>query len=328
MQQRSSSQPDSHGIPDTTSSNGNLFIRQRNHAVSVRLRRRKGLSTTNVDSAGKQTPRSSAKNQASHTVNHLGLSPDDFEDNWTLKMAAEKRLRHRPRAYSDEWDPDSEEEDEFMMERNQRGRPERKSLSGLCRNPRLLKCSPMETLDRRISVSTEQLDTLKRDKQRAQEPGTGNASRPRGNRGILKNGQSRARSATRPDNADGLRKQHQVTLHNNEQQSDDKNNNSDSSRGRSDCANGGKTAKWLLKGSRNKSAKDMFLLEEGPYSRRLYGPPSPEELMATPTSQIDEERRRRTRSHEILLHEVGIIIVIIIIIRVMHLMGFYKFASF
>lgn len=45
---------------------------------------------------------------------------------------------------------------------------------------------------------------------------------------------------------------------------------------------------------------------EGPYSRRLYGPPPPPEIMASPIAKIDEERRKRTRSHEqLLFSEVG-----------------------
>ena len=47
---------------------------------------------------------------------------------------------------------------------------------------------------------------------------------------------------------------------------------------------------------------EIFLEGEGPYSRRLYGPPPPEALEGrVDIGRIDEERRRRARSHEHLL---------------------------
>ena len=77
------------------------------------------------------------------------------------------------------------------------------------------------------------------------------------------------------------------------------------SRGRSALkgrmSNGGRGKEWhSSSGSRlhHKSAVDIFLADEGPYSRRLYGPPPPETQLQQSADMIDMERKKRTRSHE------------------------------
>ncbi|TRY71905.1 hypothetical protein TCAL_16237, partial [Tigriopus californicus] len=134
---------------DTNGPGNGLFIRHRTNAASVRLRRRR-----NGEEATFATP---------------------IQDNWEMENQRNlQRMRnYRPRAYSEDWDAisddefendDEEERHDIDPDRVRRNAPERKSLTGLCSNRSLLKASPMETLDRRISVSTDQLDTLQRNK--------------------------------------------------------------------------------------------------------------------------------------------------------------------
>lgn len=290
-----------------TSGPGNgLFIRHRTNAASVRLRRRRnGEEVTPTFTTPVQIPK-----------RYHRLSGGNFEDNWEMENQRNlQRMRnYRPRAYSEDWDAisddefdndeDEEERPDIMdPDRVRRNAPERKSVTGLCSNRNLLKVSPMETLDRRISVSTDQLDTLQRNKREKQSF----------------RGQPRAKSASRQQLLDNIENEFESDRLRSKQsfespgsgsgESDRKaprKNSGHGSSGRGVSGAHGLKSKLLLgvvanKSSRSKSALEKFL-DEGPYSRRLYGPPPPE---LSSSAQIDEERRKRTRSQEYLHNEVS-----------------------
>ena len=378
------------GLAGNQSHHQGMFIRHRANAASVRLRRRKGVVSAGLDDdeqlfGQQQQPPPNNSNTGNILSSSKRLqnrfSGGDFEDNWNLEdqKSSSKRYggyRSRPRAYSDDWDIGSDDlEDEFDDDLDVdaveigRSNKHRKSISGLTNNRRqqLLKCSPMETLDRRISVSTDQLDTLKRES--------------RGNRGS----QSKVQKQTKFNLEHSSYEEHPDYIHDSQRRgrarsvsrhlyqrnhhsagpvgytygnsgidneflmdyrqqqqhedkmaankggsryffgggSDAKSSGSKSSGGGGGSSGGGSSgnrgraaikSKLLLSSngssSRNKSVSDLFLGDEGPYSRRLYGPPPPE-LSGSSISKIDEDRKKRTRSHEHLMHssEVGLNII-------------------
>ena len=348
------------GGSSANQSHQGMFIRHRANAASVRLRRRKGVVSAGLDD---DEPTQNVGNTSKRIQTRF--SGGDFEDNWNMedqKNAAKRYggYRSRPRAYSDDWDigsDDLEEEfdDEIEIDTVQIGRQNhhRKSISGLTNNRRqqLLKCSPMETLDRRISVSTDQLDTLKREHRGNNNHSSQNKvqkqtkfnlehssyeehpdyipdSRRRGRaRSVSRHLYQRDHHSAGPPigysyGNPGLETEFLMEYR---QQQEEKMNasktkyffgSSDSkSSGSKSSGNRGRSAiksKLLLSssgsGSRGKSVSDLFLGDEGPYSRRLYGPPPPE-LNSSSISKIDEDRKKRTRSHEHLMHnsEVGLL---------------------
>ncbi len=318
-----------------------LFIRHRANATSVRLRRRKIVTQSSANGgAASENEAVRPKQQDDNDDDVDGdeeevgdeefteisqkasnarfrsssfFTGGDFEDNWTLKMSKDRRWR-RPRTYSDEWDKASEEEEEEEEEEggdvgdddedeenddtkratafgsHRRDAAARKSMNGL------LKCSPMETLDRRISASSDQLDTLKREKRVKKLILDDNNNQHHMN--MNHNVRARARSASRQaelgEESSSSRQQlgkgqqgqgrHHLFFFERHPQAHQQ------PRGRN---------RWR---QHHHQREHVFLSEDGPYSRHLYGPPPPE-VVAQPASvaQIDEERRRRrARSYEAL----------------------------
>ena len=313
---------------DNTNTNGDrLFIRHRANAASVRLRRR-----TNKASEDEVARRIRTRAQR--------LSGGDFEDNWDMEIKVRQedinnRRRNRPRAYSDDWDEvEDKDEEDFSQHRNG---PHRQSMSGLNNTSSsrhlMIRCSPMETLDRRISLSTDQLDTLKKKKKENVVKRKKGSHLPRSvpvpevsedeedeeHMAWIRN-RARARSAASAMDYNNNNDENDVEfVYGGERMSKSKyffgNSSSSEANNKPFVFNRGRTAaikQRLLQGinvnnnSGNNLRKTSFFLDgDGPYSRRLYGPP-PSELSSA--SKIDEERRRRrrrARSQEHLLMDTN-----------------------
>ncbi len=161
----------------------------------------------------------------------------------------------------------------------------------------------METLDRRISASTDQLDTLKREK--------------RANKMWNENNNIRASSrpaASRPRSVMANKKSSplddEVTFRiNGEKMSKSKYFfGAAAAASNLQLVNKKQTQPAPTEGDKKrKTAVDIFLEDKGPYSRKLYGPP-PEENSASQTASTEDNknsRSKRARSQEQL--EVGTI---------------------
>ena len=334
------------------------LVRQRPNAVSIRNRRKRENDSrhslhnnTAVDSSEKngqqQTPRRSraqrfssefsaraADTQVAEPPQHSASKSEDRNFNRSNQRI--NREWRRQRAYSDEWD---REGDTFS-----RAKIERQSMGGGILNGKSHQrqisntTGPMKTLDRRISASTDQLDTLRKKKGGDFDSNESAAQRSRRTGSNSSTRHQRPRSVTRfaldsKKGGNGSNNRSSYLVDNDENDfsygvdkaarnsyffssSRNKSSNSDKKPGSSVVNNkpvGAETPalrKSNLKnsgsGRQKKTAVDIFLEDEGPYSRKLYGPAPPNMSSSDEKTSISDDirRKKRTKSHEIL-NEVG-----------------------
>ena len=180
---------------------------------------------------------------------------------------------------------------------------------------------PMETLDRRISASTDQLDTLRKKKGTEDFEDSEGAHRSRRTGSNSSTRHPRPRSATRfalgnEKKNDNNRSSYVMESEENEFtlncRGDKISRNSYFFSSSRKCDNKPATSTTVAEpvmrksnlkngsGRQKKTAVDIFLEDEGPYSRKLYGPP-PISSSDEKTSNSDEAwRKKKTKSHEIL----------------------------
>ena len=295
-----------------------VLLRQRPNAVSIRTRRRRDpdnrLSLHNE--VEKSTPRRSRAQRFSSEFSTKEFdfkSPSKSEDRTYARNQKLNREWRRQRAYSDEWD--RPEPTTFS-----RSKIERKSAGGLSVRTQKLTLSPgpMETLDRRISASTDQLDTLRKTrKEDGFDDGFEHRSRRMGSAGSSTRN-PRPRSATRFA-LGAERKSHRSSfvIENDDNEftlnyRGDKVSRSSYFFGSSKkCDRNTKATnnsneplkKSNLKGGsgrQKKTAVDIFLEDEGPYSRKLYGPPPPLSSPDEKTNSPDDRQKKRAKSQEAL----------------------------
>ncbi len=157
---------------------------------------------------------------------------------------------------------------------------------------------PMENLDRRISASTDQLDTLKREK--------------RANKMWNENNNNHHRSSSRPAAGGGSRPrsvmskksplEDEVTFRiNGEKMSKSKYFFGSSSGNKKQAHKSAESNNNPSETKKKKTAVDIFLEDKGPYSRKLYGPPpskTSDENSNSNHSSEDKTRAKRARSQE------------------------------
>ena len=282
-----------------------LFLRNRANAISVRSQRRR----KNVDQNDNEIFETESKPQRQHRKSRYS---SEFDTSANLQSKSEEILSksyRRERAYSNDWDGEfrknrkSFENEDFDddIDIDLPPRPvsrrdfERKSEVFSRSRSRIGYRSngPMETLDRRISASTDNLDTLKREK-RSNRHWDRNQDRPI---------EIRPRSvSSRAQSRPNLETEDDITFRiNGEKMSKNKyffgTSELKSALKPTKSANRKTCEKPIPKN--RKTALDIFLEDKGPYSRKLYGPP-PETESSDPKSQ-----RKRTRSQEAILQEVS-----------------------
>lgn len=141
-----------------------MFLRNRSQAVSVRARRRKVLDQNGNDIEDcEKLPK---------TPNHRRRNnrySNEFDESLQLYTKSEEQLTSnwqvRERAHSNDWERQNSVEEEVQrpvsrrdFDRKSENYSRSRSRAGMRSN------GPMETLDRRISASTDNLDTLKRER--------------------------------------------------------------------------------------------------------------------------------------------------------------------
>ena len=149
-----------------------MFLRNRANAVSVRARRRKVLDQNGNDIED-SIPMPKTPNPSSHRRRTNRYS-NEYDESLQLYTKSEEHLTSnwqvRERAYSNDWDRERQNsvEEEIHRPVSRRDfdrKSENYSRSRSHRGTAGLRTSgPMETLDRRISASTDNLDTLKRER--------------------------------------------------------------------------------------------------------------------------------------------------------------------
>ena len=234
--------------------------------------------------------------------------------------------QRRERAYSNDWekrtsrknlaDADTDDLDlDYLssrpvsrqdFERKSTGFSRSRSRTGYRSN------GPMETLDRRISASTDNLDTLKREK-RANRMWTSNGAADK----VSSEGLSRPRSVSSRKEPKSAVDHEDFTFRiNGEKMS--KNRYFFGGELKSALKNGHQNAKKRQqqqqqqqeqskdRGSGRKTALDIFLEDKGPYSRKLYGPPPGSSDDHDSSNGKSAAGRKRARSQEVLLNEVSL----------------------
>lgn len=285
----------------TPTTPGGMFIRNRNNAISVRSRHRK---SHNLDQNDNEI-------EFKYT-NRRSRYSSEFDSSANLTSKSEEILSHR-RTYSNDWEKrhrkNSYEEDDLddLIDDYDDFRPvsrkgfERKSEVFSSRSHRnRSRNGPMETLDRRISASTDNLDTLKREKRsknRRHYEAENAEIRPRS----VSN-----RKVSEEDNdvtfrINGEKMSKNRYFFGGELKSALKNNKKSVGGGPKNVAKNGR-----------KTAVDIFLEDKGPYSRKLYGPP-PQQTSSTSAmnesnqeqNHIKNNQRKRARSQEAILQHAA-----------------------
>lgn len=257
------------------------------------------------------------KNSCEENLNNLDAEDEDLLD--------ENILSARPVSRRD-----FERKSEVFSSRSTRSR----SRAGYQSN------GPMETLDRRISASTDNLDTLKREKRsnRMWNEHTVNSQqipqRPRSvsSRKPDKNANNKARPSAVDDDVtfringekmsknryffggelkSALKSTSKSNKNNNQENNNQAKSSKQSSNSEHSSSKGGgsetKASEHAAKAKKSaKTALDIFLEDKGPYSRKLYGPPpssggSGQDPHQEPSGPSSKNNnRKRARSQEAL----------------------------
>ena len=285
-----------------------LFLRNRANAISVRSqRRRKVVDQNDNEIFETETKPQNRQHRKSRYSSEFDTSVQQSKSEEILSKSY-----RRDRAYSNDWDGEYRKNRKHSFDKHDFDedididlppRPvsrrdfERKSEVFSRSRSRIgyRSSGPMETLDRRISASTDNLDTLKREKRSNRHWGATDVKnidiRPRS---VSSRAQSRPNLETEDDitfriNGEKMSK-NKYFFGTSELKSALKPTKSSANR---------KPVCEKSNAKNRKTALDIFLEDKGPYSRKLYGPP-PETESSDPKSQ-----RKRTRSQEAILQEVS-----------------------
>ena len=307
-----------------------LFLRNRSNAISVRSQRQ---------NRNRESSRKTVLDQNENEIYEHELKPrrksrfsNEFDTSVQQSKSEEilsKSYNRRERAYSNDWDGDykprrnskhwnNEDDEDFDLEDMDDLPPprpvsrrdfERKSEVFSRSRSRMGYRSngPMETLDRRISASTDNLDTLKREKRsnrhwnhhnpKIDHRGQPSDFRPRS---VSSRATSKVNLETENDDVtfriNGEKMSKNKYFFGSELKSALKPSKSARKAGAEKPINATSSSSNVAKN--RKTALDIFLEDKGPYSRKLYGPP--------PESE-DKSQRKRTRSQEAILQEVSLI---------------------
>jgi hypothetical protein len=289
-----------------------IFLRHRSNAISVRARRRKGVDQNDNVVDEPKTPTLGQNRRSSRYSN-------EFDDK--LQAKSEERVNlsenwRRQRAYSNDWDASDkrrknsyeDEDDEDEEEDDLQPRPvsrrdfERKS-EVFCRSRSRTgyrSSGPMETLDRRISASTDNLDTLKREKKSNRtwaDPADRSASRGPPTRPRSASSRKEPKSAVDQDftiRINGEKMSKNRYFFGGELKSAARSKSRLSQK--QDKTTAKNVDNKITDKNGRKTAVDIFLEDKGPYSRKLYGPPP-----SSGKEESEEKHRpKQTRSQEML----------------------------
>lgn len=312
-----------------------IFIRNRNNVQSVRSRRNRKLDSN--DNEIDDIKRSNYHLRRSRYSSEFDSSTNLQSKSEEILLSSEHKNYRRERAYSNDWDKRNaqrsrknsyEEEDEDFDDDLDEFRPvsrrdfQRKSevFSSHRKSSRMIRTGPMETLDRRISASTDNLDTLKRDHHKKTKDRVWNEpilQRPRSvsSRKVDHSKIEENDDVTFRINGEKMSK-NRYFFGNHELKSALKNPNGGGGKSSAKNVNNNKNTESTSnkKNGRKTTALDIFLEDKGPYSRKLYGPPpasassnhSSSAILSSDNSNGEVSNRKRARSQEALLQSTEV----------------------
>ena len=312
-----------------------MFIRNRTNAISVRSRRRTKPSSgsNHLDQNENEIENSSEVTKPNMRIfSRRSRYSNEFDNSANLHSKSEEILSsdvsRRERAYSNDNARNSCSDDELdlvnfrpVSRRDFERKSEVFTSRSRSRAGAGFRSGPMETLDRRISASTDNLDTLKREKRsnRMWNENLGKKSekdpllRPRSVSGR----QPKDKNTTPADDdftfrINGEKMSKNRYFFGGELKSALKNGSKKSGAAVSSDSGNGKSQQGVKMTNGNlasknsrKTALDIFLEDKGPYSRKLYGPPPSSDQIIDNFPADSKHNRKRARSQEALLYEVS-----------------------
>ena len=313
-------------LSKTPATPAGLFLRNRSNAISVRSQRR------SANNRGKVLDQN--ENEVYEPQRRKSRFSNEFDTSVQQSKSEEilsKSYSRRERAYSNDWDGEYKSrhrssskhwnpEDDADFDPDEDLPPprpvsrrdfERKSEVFSRSRSRMGYRSngPMETLDRRISASTDNLDTLKREKRSNRHWNNHQlmVDPHQNQRDFRPRSQSRAQSKVNLETEDdvtfrinGEKMSKNKYFFGSELKSALKPTKSTRKVNEKTASNNPAAASSSSKNEakNRKTALDIFLEDKGPYSRKLYGPPPQAE-------NGDKSQRKRTRSQEAILQMVS-----------------------
>ena len=324
-------------LSKTPATPAGLFLRNRSNAISVRSQRRAGnrgkVLDQNENEVYEHEQQKPQRQRKSRFSNEFDTSVQQSKSEEILS----KSYSRRERAYSNDWDGEYKTrhrssskhwspEDDADFDHDDEDLPpprpvsrrdfERKSEVFSRSRSRMgyRSTGPMETLDRRISASTDNLDTLKREKRSnrhwnhhhqpsVDHPRPTSDFRPRS---VSSRAQSKVNLETDHNDdvtfrINGEKMSKNKYFFGSELKSALKPSKSTRKVAAEKTNNPAAASSTSKNEAKNKkTALDIFLEDKGPYSRKLYGPPPQN------GENGDKSQRKRTRSQEAILQMVSL----------------------